>query len=70
MPRKKLSVSGGMQVNVFTVLSRAVEEGTIYGWRRAHKYEENPSEERICSEIGEAVINAICEVFNFPDPNI
>jgi hypothetical protein len=51
-----------IKINVYSVLSRAVEEGIGYGWMRAHKHSDNPSEETIKSELNHAIMNAICEV--------
>jgi len=36
-----------MKANEYLVLSECVEEGIAYGWMRAHKHVENPSEESI-----------------------
>jgi len=67
MPRKKskLPVTGGMQVNSYAVLVRAIEEGVAYGWNRAHKHTNKPGEEKIREEIENGVTNAISEYFDF-----
>ena len=54
-----------LRANTYAILTRAVEEGIAYGWRRAHKYEDSPSEAVIQDCIDTAVMNAICEVFVF-----
>jgi len=59
-----------MKANEYAILERAVEEGVAYGWRRAHKYEENPSDLTLRNEIEQAVMNSICEVFNFADTSL
>jgi hypothetical protein len=46
------------------VLSRSIEEGVAYGWRRAHKHTEAPDEEAIRDHIVTAVLNEICEYFD------
>jgi hypothetical protein len=51
-----------IKANVYAILSRAVEEGIGYGWMRAHKHSDKPSEEAIKSELDHAIMNAICEV--------
>lgn len=48
--------------NVYKILSRAVEEGIVYGWNRAHKHTDAPGEEAIKDEMERAVMNEICEV--------
>ncbi len=64
---KKRSVKGGMRVNAYHVLARAVEEGVGYGWRRAHKHTDKPAEDQVQDQISEAVIGAICEWFEFDE---
>jgi len=66
MQTKRL-VSGGMKIRGYLVLRRAVEEGVAYGWRRAHKHADSPDEETIKDEIITAVLNEVCEYFNFED---
>lgn len=56
-----------MKVNEYLVVSEAVEEGVNFGWMRAHKHIENPDEERIKSEIINAVMIQISEYFIFED---
>lgn len=63
----KLPVTGAMKVNAYAVLSRAVEEGVQRGWSRAHKHVEKPGEDALCSAIYDAVMEAICEVFDFDE---
>jgi hypothetical protein len=56
-----------MKVRAYSVLSRAVEEGVEYGWRRAHKHTETPDPETIKDQIMTGVMNEICEYFDFDD---
>ena len=49
------------------VLEIAVEQGVSYGYRRAHKHVENPSESSIIMNIEEQVMNSIDEWFEFED---
>lgn len=49
------------------MLSEAVEEGIAYGWMRAHKHVENPTEESIKEAIHNAVMASISEYFWFDD---
>jgi hypothetical protein len=48
-------------------LCRAVEEGVAYGWRRAHKHIDTPDAATIEGQIVTAVLNEVCEYFNFGD---
>jgi len=54
-----------MKPRTYSILERAVEEGASAGYHRAHKYDDNPMQERIVAEISNAVMLAICEVFEF-----
>lgn len=56
-----------MLVNTYAVLSDCVEAGVAYGVRRAFKHTDTPSQEAIAEEVEQAVLNAICEKFTFPD---
>ena len=65
MMRAKRLVRGGMQVRVYPVLYRAVEEGVAYGWQRAHKHTDSPDATVIKDHIVTAVINEIGQYFDF-----
>ena len=49
------------------VLEMAIEEGVRYGYNRAHKHIENPSEGAIIDSIVEQVMNSLDEWFDFED---
>ena len=49
------------------MLGRAVEEGFAYGWNRAHKHTDKPNQEVIETEVLRAIMNSICEVFDFDE---
>lgn len=56
-----------MRANEYLVLSEAVEEGIAYGWMRAHKHVDNPSEEAIKEQLVNAVMASISEYFLFDE---
>jgi len=58
-----------MKVKTYRVLLHAVEEGVAYGWQRAHKHTDTPSDDDIKERIETEVLNAICEWFDFDDPD-
>ena len=66
MKEKKL-VAGGMTVKTYKVLERCIDDGVSYGWNRAHKHDDNPNEAHIREQIQNAIMNEICEWFNFDD---
>jgi hypothetical protein len=54
-----------MRAKEYDVLTRAVEEGVAYGWNRAYKHTTKPDPDQAREEIYQAVVNSICEVFDF-----
>lgn len=56
-----------MRANEYLVLSEAVEEGIDYGWMRAHKHVDNPSDEAIKEQLVNAVMASISEYFLFDE---
>jgi len=55
-------------VKVYPILCEAIESGINYGWIRAHKHDDAPTEEYIKEQIHEAVLNDIFERFDIkPD---
>lgn len=57
-----------MKAREYDVLVRAVEEGAALGYRHAFKHTAAPSTEAVEEAIVLAVLNAVCEVFDFaPD---
>lgn len=51
------------------VLEMAIEEGVRYGYNRAHKHIENPSEGAIIDSIVEQVMSSLYEWFDFEGNN-
>ena len=54
-----------MRARAYAILQRAVEEGVAYGYQRAHKHVDSPDGDAIKAAIEQAVMDAICEVFEF-----
>lgn len=52
---------------VYPLLLDAVESGVRYGWNRAHKHEDNPSEEIVIQRITDSVMTEIFERFEIPE---
>lgn len=60
-----MSAKHTVKVNLYKIISEAVESGVAYGYRRAHKYTDTPGEDLICQQIEDAVLNELCEVLVF-----
>jgi hypothetical protein len=56
-----------MVVRAYPILRRAVEEGVAYGYRRAHKHTDAPAVHAIEEHIVSAVMNEVCDYFDFSD---
>jgi hypothetical protein len=56
-----------MKPKFHKILEMAVEQGVSYGYRRAHKHIENPTEGAIIDSIVEQVMNSLDEYFTFED---
>jgi hypothetical protein len=56
-----------MKPKTYPILVDAVENGVKYGYHRAHKHNDNPDQDQITDAIISAVINEICEWFEFDD---
>lgn len=54
-----------MKTNDYVVLERAVESGARLGYKRAFKYNENPTEDAIVDAITDAIMLTVSEVFIF-----
>lgn len=54
-----------MKVRTYSVIDRAVTDGINYGWNRAHKYTDSPSEDEIKQQMMIAVMHEMCEWFDF-----
>jgi hypothetical protein len=52
----------------YPLLVRAIEEGVTYGYRKAHKHDDAPSESDIRAAIEDAVMFQISDTFDFVDP--
>lgn len=54
-----------MKIKSYAIIERAVEEGVAYGYHRAFKYDDKPTEETIKQAIIDAVMLEISEVIDF-----
>ncbi len=59
-----------MKPKIHVILSQAINEGVLLGYRRAFKHNEDPSEEVICETIEECVMSQIYEYFTFDEENL
>lgn len=72
MPKAKPLVRSTVRVDVYGVISRAVEEGLLYGVTRLFKHRDPPriTESEMREQVKhlyDAVMNDLCEVLRFDD---
>ena len=56
-----------MKPDTYKLVEQCVENGVAYGWLRAHKHTDTPAAEQIQEKIRQAIMNEVCEWFQF-DP--
>lgn len=56
-----------MRVKPYDVLARCIEEGIAYGWNRAHKHTDTPSEDHVKEQMTTAILGEVSEYFDFGD---
>lgn len=54
-----------MKPNTYRLLEMCVESGIAYGLTRAYKHTDKPTTEQIEEKIRQAIMNEICEWFEF-----
>jgi hypothetical protein len=56
-----------VQIDLYGLLDRAVEEGVALGYNRAFKHTDQPEAHYVKECIQREVLNAICEILIFPE---
>jgi len=56
-----------MRARTRIILSECIENGLRYGYNRAHKHVDQPSQETITQAMDKAIWNEIDERFSFDD---
>jgi hypothetical protein len=56
-----------MKAKEYNLITQCVETGVMLGWNRAHKHDATPEDEAIRNAIEQAVLNEICEWFDFDE---
>ena len=56
-----------MKAKEYNLIAQCVETGVMLGWNRARKHTDDPDPQHIREQIERAVLNEICEWFDFED---
>jgi len=51
-----------LKLDGYAIIERAVEEGLLYGWTRAHKHTDTPDKDELLEQQHMAIMNQIAEV--------
>jgi hypothetical protein len=54
-----------LRIDPYQLVREAVEGAIRYGYHRAHKHTDNPSEEQVIEAIQISVMGALCDVLDF-----
>jgi hypothetical protein len=64
--KKKIRVARHeIRVNVYDIITEAIEDGLRVGYSRAHKHTDAPSADSILEEQSRAIMNELCERIEF-----
>ena len=63
----ELELKASIKINAYRIIDDAVERAITYGYRRAHKHTDRPSEQLIVQEVHRAVMNDLCEILKFDE---
>lgn len=66
--KPKVENLANIKVDVYRLISDAVERGLEAGYWKAHKYSDKPSPEDVFNHQHNYVMNGICEYLDFGDP--
>ena len=56
-----------MKAKEYNLIAEYIENGVMLGWNRAHKHNDEPDPQHVRECIERAVLNEICEWFDFED---
>ncbi len=62
MTQNKQKIKTEILLNAHDIIARAIEEGINYGYRRAYKHSNKPSEDTIKMEVYNSVMSHLGEV--------
>ena len=57
--------SSKIKVNLYSILEEAIERGTRYGYHRAFKHTDNPTEDQIIDDVLQNIMTEVCGVIDF-----
>lgn len=64
---RKITPQCTVKIDPYPIIERAVGDGCSFGWHRAHKHVDNPSEDAIQSAIVDSIMLNLSEIMIFPE---
>ena len=64
---ESIKLTAQVRLNAYKIIDDVVERAVRYGYRRAHKHVESPTEDHIINEINKSVMNELCEILKFDE---
>lgn len=61
----KTKINNTIKLNSYNIISDAVEMGINYGYMRAHKYNDKPTEQDFKAAIQDGIMNSLSEVIDY-----
>lgn len=62
---RRLAARQEIRVNLYRIISDAVESGVAYGYMRAYKHTDTPNEFQFKDELVRGVMGELCEIIEF-----
>jgi len=59
-----------MKAKEIAVLEKCIENGILYGWNRAHKHTDEPTEDQIKYVMRDAIMHEVYEWFEFDENEV
>jgi len=64
---ENIKISAHVRLNAYKIIDDVVERAVRYGYNRAHKHADDPSEEHMIEEVRRSVMNELCEILKFDE---
>ena len=62
-----IKLKASVRLDAYKIIDDVVEKAVRYGYHRAYKHVDNPTEHSLISEIHRSVMNELCELLKFDE---
>jgi len=67
MERRRIKGAAEVRLDAYKIIDQTVENAVRYGYNRAHKHTDTPSQAIMIEEIHRAVMNDLSDILKFDD---